>query len=188
MKKEKNISKEEIKEELNKEKVAGGLTKEEIEETYSTAFVYYLIETITVLLENVIERCQELIQEKKLCNKEFEIIGFKTDEEKKGTELFVEYEQLVNYLYSVTTNEMFKAAEHKNVTSLKLEKVEKSFKIFKEKVKEIQKNSLEINTSEKYEKYFEVLKAIKLKWEQVFAVIDYIIESAKAFINRQEKQ
>lgn len=187
MKKGKNICKEENKEELNKEKIAGGLTKEEIEETYSTAFVYYLIETITMLLENLIEICQELIQEKKLCNKEFEIIGFKTDEEKKGTELFVEYEQLVNYLYSVTTNEMFEAAEHKNVTSLKLENVEKSFKKFKEKVKEIQKNS-EIDTSEKYEKYFEVLKAIKLKWEQVFAVIDYIIKSAKAFINRQEKQ
>ena len=168
-------------EELNKEEVTGGLIPEEMKELYNNATIIHMADIISTISDDAAEGGCELIQENQLCNREI-----KTYADKRGTELFIEYVHLVNYLYSVSANEMFEVAEHKGAISLKLEKIEKILKKFKEKVKTIQKNSLEIDTSEEYEKYFEVVKEINLKWEQAFGVVDYIVAAIKRYANRQE--
>lgn len=168
-------------EELNKEEVTGGLIPEEMKELYNNATIIHMADIISTIIDDAAEGGCELIQGNQLCNREI-----KTYAEKRGTELFIEYGQLVNYLYSVSANEMFEVAEHKGAISLKLEKIEKILKKFKEKVKTIQKNSLEIDTSEEYEKYFEVVKEINFKWEQAFGVVDYIVAAIKRYTNRQE--
>ena len=173
MKQENKINKKEIKitEELIKENLAD-LTLKEQTEIYLYLLVLHAENTVIMLLEDMVEKSYEIIQENVFCKSDF------TEYEgEKGIELFMKYEQLSNYLESTISEEVLKICILKMKALEKVDKIKKILEQFKNRVKKVQEEALNIDKFRRYDKYPQLVKELNLQWEKVFEVVEYIIQA-----------
>lgn len=165
------MKKVEVTKKLMKENLEG-LTSKELTELYLDLTIIPASNTIIRLLEDMVEKSYEIIQENVFCKSDF------TDYEgEKGIELFMKYEKLFNYLESTISEEVLKICILKMKALEKVDKIKKILEQFKNRVKKVQEEALNIDKFRRYDKYPQLVKEMDLQWEKVFEVVEYIIQT-----------
>ena len=165
------MKKEEITKKLMKEKLEG-LTSKELTELYLDLTIIPASNTLIMLLEDMVEKSYEIIQENVFCKSDFTEY-----EDEKGIKLFMEYEKLFNYLESKISEEVLNICILKMEALAKIDKIKKILEQFKNRVKKVQEEALNIDKFRRYDKYPQLVKELNLQWEKVFEVVEYIIQA-----------
>ena len=175
-----------MEEKMNKEKMTDEEITEEIEkltkEFNKHLYVVSVGHTAIATLVIAIEKICEILHKNKLLKEKFS-----SYEEKKCLELLVEYENLLNHLDLIVRKEVGEILELKITAFGQLDKVGKTIEKFKEKVKKVQEESLNIDRFRKYNKYPELVKEINLKIEKAFEAVEYVLEATKIFAIRLDE-